>query len=231
MRHARVVTAVSQPLAEELSGRFGRKVVHIPNGVRPCTPRPPKEIPRWGLHESNYVLCVGRLVPEKRADLLIRAWPRVDTPHKLVIVGDYHETSYGRRLRAANRSPNVLFLGERFGETLAELYSNAAMVVQPSALEGMSMVVLEAAAYGRCILAADIPENRAAMGESMLYFSLDDETELSDRIRRFLKEDAARSAVGGRAREAVHQRYSWPAIAERIERAYCEARWGHCGPS
>ena len=225
MRLASAVTAVSQPLAEELHRRFGREVTYIPNAVRPAEPQSPNTITRWGLQGDDYVLYIGRLVPEKRVDLLLRAWTGVEARWKLVIVGDCQESDYSRRLRV-DAGQGVLFLGEQFGQVIAELYSSAAMVVQPSALEGMSMVILEAASYGRCILAADLPENRQILGDSMLYFRVDDASQLTECICRSLKDGAMRCALGRRAKELVSSRYSWPQAAQSVEKVYREARQG-----
>jgi len=223
MRLADVVTAVSASLAEGLAREFGREVIHVPNAVRPAQPRPIQAISRWGLATDGYVLHVGRIVPEKRLDLLLRAWPGADAHRPLVVAGDYESSRYGRACRSS-AGANVLFLGPRYGQVLAELYTHAALVVQPSVLEGMSLVVLEAAAYGRCILAADIPANREVLGEAAMYFTPDHVTELRQQICRSLANGGLRKRLGTEARSIVEARFSWPATADRMERIYRQAR-------
>jgi glycosyltransferase involved in cell wall biosynthesis len=226
MRLARKVTAVSETLAEELSSRFDREVLFVPNGIRPARPAPPDLIRQWGLHGDDYVLYVGRIVPEKRVEMLLRAWGQVATLRKLVVVGDHEESAYGRRCRLGHAGPRVLFLGMQFGRALEELYSNAALVVQPSALEGMSMVMLEAASFGRCILAADIPENVRVFGDCVLYFALDNVAQLADGMSRSLKEEMPRQTLGEKARRRVAALRSWATVGAEMERVYGEARWG-----
>jgi len=219
MRLAGAVTAVSEPLAAELSRAYDREVIYVPNAVRPVQPRPLKAIRRWGLRDEQYALYVGRIVPEKRLDLLLRAWATMGRSQPLVVVGDAGQNSYGRRCRR-RAGRNVLFTGPQYGEVLAELYSHAALVVLPSDLEGMSLVLLEAAAYGRCILGADIPANIATMGDSILYFSSGDIGELCGQIGRSLNAEALRRDFGRRARAHVGSKYSWPASAEQMESIY-----------
>lgn len=222
MRLAGAVTAVSQSLAGELSGRYpDKKVAYVANAVGPVTPRPPGDVARWKLTPQGYSLYVGRIVPEKRLDLLLKAWSMVDTHQPLVVVGEYQDSRYG--LDCRRRAPgNVRFLGGLYGQDLAALYSHAALVVQPSVLEGMSLVLLEAAAYGRCILAADIPENSQVMGDCIVYFKQEDCTELTSQIRRCLYQRSWRDQMGLRARQLVESRYSWSAATDELERLYCQ---------
>jgi len=225
MRIARQVTAVSEPLAEELQGRFARDVSYVPNSVNPVDLVAPGAVladPRWSLEPDKYALFVGRIEPEKRLDMLLDAWRKAsgDLPgYKLAIAGDIDSTAYGRECRK-NAPSGTVFLGLQHGRALAELYSNAALVVQPSVLEGMSLVLMEAAAYGRCILATRIPENVGVLGESCVYFNRDDVDELTRLICRYLKSKAQRTDSGRQVRLAVGERPSWADIAVSMERIY-----------
>lgn len=228
MRVAREVTAVSQPLATELSERFRRDVAFIPNSIRAVQAVAPGEVlgdPRWSLSPDKYALFVGRIEPEKRLDVLLKAWQKASTDlagYQLAVVGDFMSTSYGRECRRTAPDRTV-FLGLQHGDRLAELYSNAAIVVQPSVLEGMSLVLLEAAAHGRCILATKMEENMAVLGDSGVYFNEDDVDELSVLICRYLKCDRDRSSLGSRARLVVASKPSWTEIAIAMECIYRRA--------
>ncbi|MFH1518139.1 MAG: glycosyltransferase family 4 protein [Pseudomonadota bacterium] len=221
MRLADVVTAVSSELADELSHRFGRPVHFVPNAVR--LPAPPAgSLPPWGLTSEGYGLYVGRIVPEKRLDLLIRAWRQSGRPEPLVVVGTEDEKAYARAChRLAGR--NVRFAGMQFGQVLTDLYAHAAVVVQPSVLEGMSLVLLEAASHGRCILASDIAANRGTMAQAALYFSKDSFGGLTGQIRRCFEEAAMRESMGRSAEKLVQERYSWQVVSSRMRQLYDQA--------
>ncbi len=223
MRSAHAVTAVSQALADELAAVFGREVAYVPNAARPLSPLPPDSILRWGLMSDGYVLHVGRIVPEKRLDLLLEAWRvgRWDRP--LVVAGDFGEQSYRRRCRKLATGMNVRFLGPQYGDALTALYSHASLVVQPSELEGMSLALLEAASLSVCIIAADIPANRQAMGDSIVYFNRGDVAELTGRICRCLKSEGSRLDFGSRASRHVLEHYSWRKSAASMEQVYRQA--------
>jgi len=224
MKLAAAVTSVSPSLCRQLSGKYGREVHWVPNGVRPAAPQPIRQITRWGLRDDGYVLNVGRIVPEKRLDLLLRAWPPVAKSHlhKLVVVGEPTEAAYARHCRAV-ACEGVVFTGELSGDVLLELYSHAALMVHPSSLEGMSLVLLEAASFGRCIVAANIEANHDVMGDSILYFSRDDADDLANRICQALGSQEERREAGRRAKALVESRYTWPAAAALMESIYRQA--------
>jgi len=221
MRFANAVTAVSRNLADELSEEFSRPVVCVPNGTAEATPCPPDRIKQWSLRPGEYALHVGRIVPEKRLDVLLAAWPRAGAGTKipLVVAGDFTESSYAKHCRRIAPA-GVRFVGSQFAPALAELYSNAAMVIQPSGLEGASLVVLEAAAHGRCVIMADIPANRELLGDAGIYFPPDDISGLSEQIRRCYTTESLRDDLGSRARQRVAAEFSTARSAERMEEVY-----------
>lgn len=220
MRLADAVTAVSPSLAGELSELYGREVSYVPNAPGPTISPENEIIDELNLTSDNYGLYVGRIVPEKRLDLLLRAWRGAEVSAPLVVVGDVDASRYGRDCRKQAPPDGVIFAGPRYGGQLAGLYANAALVVQPSVLEGMSLVLLEAGTYRRCIIAADITANRDTLGDSALYFKPDDISELSGLICRCLEQETLRSDKGRRAGKFVKAEYSWTDSASRIERIY-----------
>ena len=67
---------MSRDLEHQFRERYQRATTYIPNGVEQRARRPPDEITkRFGLLGDDYLLFVGRMVPEKAPDLLVR--PRI----------------------------------------------------------------------------------------------------------------------------------------------------------
>ena len=155
--HVRI--AVSRTLAAHFRDRFGTDTRYVPNGVAEPRRVPAHQITtRFGLTTGGYLLLVGRLVPEKAADLLIRAFRRLPTRLRLAIVGgSSFSDDYVAALRAAaGDDRRIVFTGFAYGDLIAELYTNAAAFVQPSRLEGLPLTLLEAASYGLPLVASDI---------------------------------------------------------------------------
>jgi len=219
LRCAAAVTAVSWPLAQDLTRRFGMAVTYIPNGVRFPPAVGAELVTSLGLQPRHYGLAVGRIVPEKRLDLLLRAWTRAGTDWPLVVVGQVQDRSYGRLCRRLAKQGNVCMLGERTGDELSALCQNSGFVLLPSELEGMSLVLLEAAANGCCILAADIPANSATMQDSILYFKCNDADDLAIRISRLIPDLGLREEYARRARQKARQ-YDWAESARQMEGVY-----------
>jgi glycosyltransferase involved in cell wall biosynthesis len=141
---ADAVMAVSGELAAWGSEVSGRQVDVVPMPLPSSRLGQPTEPPSFGP-----VLGVGRLVPEKGFDLLVRAAALTD--QAAVIVGDGPERGALEELAASLRA-DVTFTGEVAPDQLAAQYRGARVVVVPSRREGFGMVAAEAAACGRAVV-------------------------------------------------------------------------------
>ncbi len=217
---------VSRNLADYYLRRYGRVAHYIPNGVAAPVHRPPHLITeRFGLHGGDYALFLGRLVPEKAPDLLLRAFRRVDSAARLVIAGGSSFTDrYVQELEAAAaRDSRVLMVGPVQGELLDELYTNAALFVLPSSLEGLALTLLEAASYRLPIVASDIPPNREVLGSDGPGGRLvpsGDEAALAQALATTLGalDDARNGAC--RLGDRVIAEYDWDEVTDATEAVY-----------
>jgi len=101
------------------------------------------------------VAFIGRLVPVKGHDVLVRALDHVRTPVRVVIAGDGPE-------RASIADPRATFLGEIDAARRDVLLRQASVVVIPSRVlpngrsEGVPLVALEALAAGVPVVASTV---------------------------------------------------------------------------
>jgi glycosyltransferase involved in cell wall biosynthesis len=217
---------VSRNLADFYQERYGRHAYYIANGVAPPVRREPRLITeRFGLQGGDYVLFLGRLVPEKAPDLLLRAFRNVDTTARLVIAGGSSFTDeYVHQLEVlAARDPRVLLVGSVHGDLLQELYTNAALFVLPSRLEGLALTLLEAASYRLPLVASDIPPNREVIGEDGpggRMFASGDEGGLAAALTATLADLPAARAGARDLGERVVKEYDWDAATEATEAVY-----------
>ena len=207
---------------------YGRDSAFIPNGVDEKAPRHADVIKStWGLDEGSYLLYLGRLVPEKRPELLIKAFKKLKTDKRLVIAGGGSNTSeFEKSLCAlAEGDSRIQFTGFVTGEPLEELYSNAYAYVLPSDVEGMPMSLLEAMAYGRCCVTSDIPECADVLAGAGMTFKRGDADSLRRILGGLLADTAKVAQLGGTARERVSSTYDWDSVVERTLAIYTgEAR-------
>jgi glycosyltransferase involved in cell wall biosynthesis len=217
--------AVSRALADHYAARHGRSAVYIPNGVTPAVSRGPEPLDRFGLEPSSYVLFVGRLVPEKAPDLLIRAFRRMHPALKLVVAGgSSHTDEYVADLRRlAERDRRVVLTGYVYGPTLEALYTHAAAFVLPSALEGLPLTLLEAGSYGIPIVASAIPPHLEVLGgegPGRRLFASGDELGLAAALDRALSDPTFERIGAAKVRQRILGRYSWDRAAQATEAVY-----------
>ena len=202
---------------------YGRTATFIPNGIEKKQPTPASQIKKkWGLDEGSYLLYLGRLVPEKRPELLIEAFRELDTDKRLVIAGGGSDTSeYEAALReAAQGDPRILFTGFVSGGPLEELYSNCYAYVLPSDVEGMPMSLLEAMAYGRCCVTSDIPECADVLAGNGATFEKGNAGSLRSALQGLLAHGDRAEALGAAARAHVEKTYNWDSVVERTLAVY-----------
>ncbi len=212
---------VSRTLQRHYRDRFRRDVRYVPNGVNLIGERGAGEIGRWGLRPRQYFLYAGRLSPEKGLDVLLAAHRAAATGFPLVIAGgSSYSEDYMAKLRAA-AGEDVVFTGFLTGAALEELFSNALAFVLPSAMEGLSVALLEAMAYGLPVVTSDIPENRELVDEcGGFLFPLGDVPALSAVLARLAGDPEAARRAGASIQEEVRRRFDWDRIADETERFY-----------
>ncbi|MBV9411864.1 MAG: glycosyltransferase family 4 protein [Acidimicrobiia bacterium] len=194
--------------------------------VRPTDEPPPREIAtRFGLHGGDYVLFVGRLVPEKAPDLLLRAFRRVPGDLRLVIAGGSSFTdSYTDSLAAlAAEDKRVIMPGYVYGDTLAELYANAAAFVLPSLVEGLPLTLLEAASHGAPVVASSIGPHVEIVGDDGPGHRLvppDDEEGLTAALSETVQGGPSVLRGASQLRDRVLAEYSWDRAVDATDALY-----------
>jgi glycosyltransferase involved in cell wall biosynthesis len=211
------VSVISHWLEEDFRQRHHAEVAFVSTGVALPAPRPPEHLAELGLQSRRYLLFVGRLVPQKGVHLLLEAYRGLRTDMPLVIVGDApHQDAYHATLRQL-ATPEVRFLGFRYGEELAEVCSQAYVQIFPSEHEGIALALLEALAYNNCVVISDIPENLEAAGDLAFAHRHGDAADLRrvlDELTRHPEIVAERRGLG---RRYVAERYNWDTVATRYE--------------
>lgn len=111
------------------------------------------------MEPNKYILFVGRLVPENCAHHLVEAFKKIDTYLKCVIVGDAaYADEYIASLKViAEDNPRIVFTGYVFGKGYHELGSNAFIFVETSGVGGTHPALVEAMAFGNCVITYNTP--------------------------------------------------------------------------
>lgn len=211
---------VSKTLREYFNQHHHCDAVFIPNGTNLLPARPARKILQLGLTPGKYVLFVGRLVPEKGVHFLCEAFSRIDTDMKLALVGGMSFSEDYVKLLKGYESERIRLLDYVFGEGLEELWSNAYCVVQPSTMEGLSIALLEALSYGRCVLLSDIPENLEVAEDCAMPFRSRDAEDLRAKLELLIRDPALVKSFETKARGHIQQHYSWDKVSKNTEAVY-----------
>lgn len=183
-----------------------------------ATPKPPGEVlKQFELGSRRYLLYVSRLEPENNALGVVRAYKNVKTDLPLVVVGDapYAKEYISEVKREAD--PRVIFTGYQFGESYRELQSHAALYIQASEVGGTHPALVEAMAYGNCIVANDVPEHREVLGDAGSYYGKNNFDQLSEVINELLRDPSAIQIYRRKATERARELYSWDKITTLYE--------------
>ena len=170
-----------------------------------------------GLTPGRYILFLGRLVPEKRPDLLIQAFHQSrPAGWRLVLAGATSDTSdYCKQLqRLAGANPDIHFCGELRGKRLAEIVRGAGLFVLPSELEGLPLALLEAMREGVPALASDIPVHRQLLGNDRgLLFTTGHVNNCAAALNWAIQNPDALKFMAVRAQHHIQMHHSWDRIA------------------
>ncbi len=175
---------------------------------------------QWGVEPNRYVLYVSRLEPENNARLVIEAFKRVRTSHKLVIVGDApYAHEYIQDLRAsASRDRRIIFTSFVFGDAYRALQQNAYCYVHATEVGGTHPALLEAMGYGNCVLTLATPENIEAVGEAGIPYT--DAKDLEEKLQRVLRDGALVNSYRQRAQKRIREHYDWERIVDCYENLF-----------
>jgi glycosyltransferase involved in cell wall biosynthesis len=190
------------------------------------------ELPqRYGIKKGDkVVLSVGRLVERKGFRYLIRAMRHLQSSSpsvKLLIVGsgpmETHLKSLTTKMKLEDR---VTFAGEVTEKELLTCYSRADIFVLPSIVdskgdtEGLGVVLLEAMATGKPVVATNVggvPE-AVAHKETGLLIQQRNSIALKRAIQTILSNPTLSNALGTNGRKWVRRNFDWPIIAKKFHR-------------
>lgn len=190
-----------------------QKLLYLPCGSK--TPQLTKS-----RKEANYILNTSRMELGKGQDVLIAAFKQLRTQFptlKLYLIGEGSQLESLKNLAAHDQ--NIIFLG-RVAETQT-LIEASKIVICPSVweLEGFGLVVTEAMALGKAIVAFDrAPYNELIVDQKTALLAKEiSPTALAQTIARALKNHQLRNKLGKQARKVFLEKYQIDRVALRYK--------------
>jgi glycosyltransferase involved in cell wall biosynthesis len=218
VRFSDQIIVISKVISDIVRTRYGRQDAHlIHNGISPSPFRDdPSYLESLDVQARKYILAVGRFVPEKNFDQLIRAFTAIEDKqdYRLVIAGDANiEDVHSVELKKLARKNRIVLPGFIKGDKLHTLWNNASAFVLPSSHEGLPISLLEAMNYGLPAIVSDIPANREVNLSKDNYFPVNRESELSAKLQTHIRQ-------GYRPVRYDMREYNWDDIAQQIIGVY-----------
>ncbi|MGL5548557.1 MAG: glycosyltransferase family 4 protein [Culicoidibacterales bacterium] len=158
-------------------------------------------------------LFVGRIMKDKGIDELLAIIPSILKKNKMVefvIVGPLEE-NYEAQMSSLVSEYSSRFKYEGEQTNIQSYLKNTDALILPSYHEGLSNVLLEAAASGRAVLASNIPgcQETFIEGESGFGFESKNQQSLQEAIEKFLTLNfAQRKQLGINGRKHVEEKFS-----------------------
>jgi glycosyltransferase involved in cell wall biosynthesis len=203
-----------------------RRIDLIPNGIDlPNYPSPRTRLTPQAVARRPVVLSLGRISWKKGIDRLIRAMPRVPTA-ELIIAGNDDERlipALNEVARAVGVADRVRFVGAVFGDDKWLTFAQADIFALPSYSENFGMAVLEAMACGLpVIVTPEVGLADAIINAGAGVVSDGDPRAFGDAIAALLLQPDLLGRMGAAGRRAAQERFSWLAVAQRMDELYTE---------
>lgn len=162
--------------------------------------------------ESNGIIIsyIGRIMKDKGTDELIEAARAVKSGHQNVtfrFIG-FFDDDYEEVIKQAENEGIITYISQQ--RDIHPWMAESHAIIMPSYHEGMSNVLLEAAATGRPVLASDIPGCRETFDSSSgIGFMPQDSRDLVRAIEDFLSLDHnAKAAMGVNGRKKMEKEFN-----------------------
>jgi glycosyltransferase involved in cell wall biosynthesis len=205
--------------------KYHDKPDYIPYGSDVEILPPGETLAKFGLEAEKYILFVGRLVPENCAHHIVEAFRGIQTDLKCVIVGDapYAEEYKSSLLKLAGGDPRIIFTGYVFGKGYQELGSNAYLFIESSGVGGTHPALVEAMAFGNCVIVHNTPENLETIGNGdagLFYDGKAGMESLREVLVKLLHDPRKVAEFRRKGQQYAQSHYSWDAVTDEYERLF-----------
>lgn len=221
MRRSDSVITLNESIKKYLYSRGAKQTTTIPNGID------------TNLYKNNgddhFILYAGRLNKLKGIDYLIKAYSEIETSYRLVIIGSGPDEHRLKKFVEMHGMGDIVdFVPWVNSDKLREYLSKCSVFVLPSLFETFGIVLLEAMASGKPVIASDImgPRDIITDGIDGYLFEKGNIADLKANLEKCLVDNDLRKKIGMTAQINVNDNYSFATITthyvKHIEKLYGE---------
>lgn len=166
---------------------------------------------KYGITKYKYAFKVCRIEPENNVDMVLDAFR--ETHQRLVIVGNWNYSEYGKKLKAIYKEcKNILLLEPIYEqEKLDSLRGNCSLYIHGHSAGGTNPSLVEAMSLGLCCVVYDVNFNVETTKNSAIYFK--SKEELVSIITDYKNSKIDTSFYKRKMYEIAKNRYTWKEIS------------------
>ena len=172
--------------------------------------------------DGNYILYSGRIVKHKKVDELIKVFSEIKLNSiELHIVGEGPEKKRLKKLIDGSAVKNkIKFFPYLSRQDYLKFLSECSIFVLPSITEAFGVVIIEAMASGKVVLARNIIGPADIINHSNDGFLFNDEKDFYSYLSLLIKDKNLRELIGKNAQTTVNQKYSLCSVADKYSNFY-----------
>lgn len=240
IKNARKICVTSLDYAQHssiqnLANNGDERIVEVPNGVDIDQFNPNVDgitiKKKHGILNKKVILFVGALdTPHffKGINYLLKCFARINNKNiNLIVVGDGDlKNHYMDIARREGIEDKTIFTGRVSNEDLPKYYAASDLTILPSITmgEAFGMVLIEAMATGKPVIASNLPGIRTVVDDGKNGYLIEpkDVEMLASRLQYLLENDDICRVFGTHGRKKVEEKYSWVQIGAKLEQIYSE---------
>lgn len=186
----------------------------------------PIKLKGMGLEPGEYFLQITRFEPENHPLLTIKAFKKLNTDKKLVLIGgNPYPNEYTKQIEQEG-GENIILPGFIYDkEILKELWCCSFAYIHGNSVGGTNPALLQAMASGCFTMAFDIPFNRDVLSDCGIYYERSVES-LAEKMHWALNNENKLDDYRKKAQQRIKDIYSWDKIADQYEQLFFDLHHG-----
>jgi len=205
------------PVQDLFREQYGRETQLVGYGADLTVLETRYALEKYGLEANNYILQVAAIVPDKGVHVLVDAYERLETDMPLIIVGDTPYMTKYKEMIQSTKDTRIRFLGYVYGLEYRELVKNCYMYIHPLIVDGTSPALLQAMAYGCCVIGSDLPEINGTLSDAGPRFRSEDSEALQVQMASMLANPDQVKIYGQKARQRIIEHFNWDLVTDKYE--------------
>lgn len=174
----------------------------------------------YNIKKNDYLLLVGRCVPENNYELIIHDFMKSKIDKKLVIISNLSSTEYSKKLKEiAIKDKRIVFIDGVYDKNkLAVIRKNAFAYIHGHSVGGTNPSLIESLSITDLNILYDVCFNRYAGDDTCLYFK--EEGSLTNLLDDEIYLNKQKKLLGPKAKKRVKENFTWKIIVDKYKKIF-----------